>query len=226
MSSTKATYYSKLFRDFAAIPSNEYRQIVRFYERHEQAIRQLDFEEYFALLMHYTDALFEVAAYQKHLLMADIVIETAVISNVRLYQGEDVFERHLFRKAASLYYLMQYREAIVILEQLVKINPNRLLYARFWSLCASRLIPTWLHQARAASIFLLLLSALLIAIELLFVRPFYSMFIDSVEWSRTALFLGGVLSLAGSEGLHRWLVYQQIRAVAQKSRQYKTEKKQ
>ena len=53
------------------------------------------FEEYFEILTSYVNALFEAGAYQKHALMADVVIEASIINNVRVYQGIALFEKTL-----------------------------------------------------------------------------------------------------------------------------------
>ena len=78
----QSTYHSKEYRDFRAIEPGDWRGVVRFYEKNEAAIRGLDFEEYFELLLAYTDALSEIGAWQKHLLMADVVIEISVMENL------------------------------------------------------------------------------------------------------------------------------------------------
>ena len=107
----QSTYHSRIFRDFKEIDAANHRRIIRFYEDKEEDIQRLDFEEYFQLIVAYVNALFEVGAYQKHLLMVDVVIEMTIVHNVERYKGEDIYEKMLFRKAASLYNIMEYAKA-------------------------------------------------------------------------------------------------------------------
>ena len=114
----QSTYHSRIFRDFKEIDAANHRRIIRFYEDKEEDIQRLDFEEYFQLIVAYVNALFEVGAYQKHLLMVDVVIEMTIVHNVERYKGEDIYEKMLFRKAASLYNIMEYAKAEYILREL------------------------------------------------------------------------------------------------------------
>ena len=64
----KSTYHSKVFRNFKEIEREDYHNVIRYYEANEEEIGQLDFEEYFELLLAYIHALFRLEKYQKHLL--------------------------------------------------------------------------------------------------------------------------------------------------------------
>jgi hypothetical protein len=129
------TYYSQLYRNFRAIEAGEYRKLVYFYERHEKEIGQLEFPEYFELLVTYTNALFEIAAYQKHLLMADIVIELSFAENITEVGGQEIFHTTLFQKAASYYNLFDFPKAIYVLTELIKMIPNDKEVAEFLEKC-------------------------------------------------------------------------------------------
>ena len=51
------TYHSPIYRGFKSIETDDRRAVVRFFEKHEKAIIQLEFNEYFELLIAYTDCL-------------------------------------------------------------------------------------------------------------------------------------------------------------------------
>ncbi len=119
MNYLKSTYHSQIYRDFRDIEPTEYRAITRFYEDHVDAIHQLDFEEYFELLVAYTDALFEIGVYERHLLIVDEVIETTILKNIKFFEQEDIYYRMLFRKAASLFNLLEFEKAAHILRELI-----------------------------------------------------------------------------------------------------------
>lgn len=210
MAYSSSTYHSRTYRDFKEIEPVDYRRIIRFYEEREDAIQQLDFEESFELLAAYVNALFEVGAYQKHLLMVDFAIEMAIRYNIGMYHGEDIFHKLLFRKAASLYNRMEYEQAEYILRELVRIDPAGRDAAQFLKKCLRRREPSFLKTAKAGSILLFMLSAFIISLEVLFVRPFYKLYAEPVEITRTAIFLAGWVALLGSIALHRYRVERKV----------------
>lgn len=199
----KSTYHSKIYRDFREIGADNYRKLIHFYEQREEAIRALDFEEYFELLMAYTDALFEVGFYQKYLLMVDVAIELVIMHDVKDRSGEDLYLRLLFRKAAAHFRCLQYDKCDYVLRELLRIDPHHGDAALFLRKCLRHKNPALLRHAKAAAIFCFLLSALVICIEVLFVRPFYDVHTDLVEMSRNSIFGLGCALLFGGLLLHR-----------------------
>ena len=217
----QSTYHSRIFRDFKEIDAANHRRIIRFYEDKEEDIQRLDFEEYFQLIVAYVNALFEVGAYQKHLLMVDVVIEMTIVHNVERYKGEDIYEKMLFRKAASLYNIMEYAKAEYILRELIKIDPHSEYAILFLRKCLRKKEPGFLNTAKAGSIFLFLLSVFVISIEVLFIRPFYKAHVEEVEFTRTAIFLLGCFVLVAGLLLHRWLVQRRVDSFVEKTRSAK-----
>ena len=210
MSFQSKTYRSSLFQSFKAIDAGEFRQVMRYYERNEKAILQLDFEEYFEMLVAYTTALFETSEYQKHILMADVVIETSIIENISIVNGHEIFKSTLFRKAASHYNLFEYEKAIHVLRELLKIEPNNQDNARFLEQCLREHKPQIARHSRAIAILLFLLAALTISIEVLIVRNFYPDFASYIELSRNIMFFLGISILLGGAFWHRWKCYNEV----------------
>lgn len=218
---SRPTYHSLIYRDFREIEGNAYHQIVRFFEEREEAIKQLDFDEYFEMLLAYTNALFEMGAYQKHLLMADAVIETTMENNIRLYRGEDVFRQMLFKKAASCFNLQQQDGAEHILKQMIRISPGDADAALFLRKCyIARRSALW-QNSQATAIFLFLLAALVIAVELLVVRSFYTLHVPLVEMSRNSIFALGLLAMGGGYLGHRVRSHYAVRALVGEAQRVK-----
>ncbi|MEN0002852.1 MAG: hypothetical protein AAF798_01865 [Bacteroidota bacterium] len=215
MSFLKSTRYSKIYREFQAIDALAFQQIVRFYEEKERKIEQLPFEEYFELLVTYVNALFEIGAYNKHLTVVDLVIEASVINNIQYYKGEDVFYKMLFRKAASLFHIHKYEETNYILRELLKMNPQDKSAALFLKKCLRKRNTKLIQSGRAIAIFLLLLTAFVIAFEVLFVRPFYELYTPLIERLRTLIFISGPLVLALCFAIHRWLADRKVQQFIQ-----------
>ena len=172
MSFESQTYHSPIYRNFRNIEAGEYRHIIRYYERYEKEILQLDFEEYVELLVTYTHALFEIGDYRKHLLMADVVIRTSILQNVTKVRGKEIYHATLFKKAASHYNLHEYSEAKHILEELIKMNPYNTLTVQFLGRVMRDNKPRYLRNTHAASVLFFLLSAFTICIEVLLLKYF------------------------------------------------------
>lgn len=216
-----STYHSQIYCDFREIEASAYRQIVRFYEKNEDAIKQLDFEEGFDLLVAYVNALFDIGAYYKHLIMVDVVIEISILKNIKKFNGGDVFYKMLFKKAASLYNTLEYDKADYILRELIKINPFDKDTVLFLKKCLRKKESRLIVKTRELSIFLFLLAALLISVEILFVRPFYKAHIGMVELSRTVIFGLGVVSLLIGVLFQRWAVEKEVNQFVADIRQQK-----
>lgn len=200
------TYHSAVYRNFKAIPPNAFREVVRYYEENEPVISKLDFEEYFEMTLTYTDALFECGKYREHLVMADPVLETVIRQNIFRIKGRDIFRETLLRKAASLYHTGHYHQAENVLGELIRIDPRNKACRLLLKRCFRRLWPRLVSVTRATAVFLALLLLLLTAIDFLFVKPFYPIFIPMVAAARNTLLIGGVVVFSAGE------IYRHIRS--------------
>jgi tetratricopeptide (TPR) repeat protein len=204
------TYRSTLFQSFKAIDAGEFGQVVRYYERHKKDVLKLDFDEYFEIKVAYTRALFEMGEYQKHILMADSVIETSILENLSMVNGQEIFQSMLFKKAASHYNLLEYKKAIHVLRELLKIEPKSYENARFLEQCLRKDKPKIARDTRAVAIFLFLSAALTISIEMLFVRNFSIDLVPFIEISRNIMFGLGLFILLIGSFWHRWTCYNEV----------------
>ena len=177
---------------------------MRFYEEHQLQILTLEYEERFELLIAYIESLFETGAYQKYLDMVDDAIEISIMNNIKIHKGYNIFQRLLFRKAASHYHLVQYDQAEHILKELVKICPSEDTYARFLQKCMRRQKPTFLKTARAFGIVCFFVSAIIIVAELFYFRNFKEEYTTIVELSRNIIFVLGCLSIIAGEAFYFW----------------------
>ncbi len=218
-------YRLKIYRNFKAIEATDYHGIARYYERFEQDIHVLDFEEYFDCLASYTTALFEIGDYRKHLVMCDFLLETIIIQNVESWGGEDLYTKTLLAKAASLYQLQEYPKAAHILQELVKISPEASVFAKkLWKKCLLRQKPGWLMRTRAVAVALLLFTAAFIAFEIFVVAPFFSQYHAKVQFAHNLLLLLGILILMVGAMRHLWLCQQHIRRFIQTAQRRKMNK--
>lgn len=219
-----STYHSKLYRGFKEIEPNEYHSLVRYYEAYEEKIKQLEFSEFFELLILYTEALFEIGAYQNHSLMVDAAIEISVVNNIKFYNKKDIYFELLFKKAASCYNLMKYDEAEHILRELIKMDPYNSISIRFLNKCLLRKKSFFIRGAQALSVVFFLLAAMVISVELIIIRPLYEMHTSSFEFYRNSIFILGVFILGGSELISRFEIKRQVNAFVVQAKKRKVRK--
>ena len=189
------TYHSPIYRDFLGIPDKNYREQITYYEKQELEISKLGLDEFLELLYTYSNALFHVGAYRKYLLVSDSVIELVFRYNIYTFKEEDLLRKTLFQKAAAHYNLHEFSRAGYLLSELVKMNSSEQDVVLFYKKCRQQQYPEIRSIFRATSIFLILLSAGLIALEILFIRPFYGMYVSLVAHSRNTLFVLGCISM-------------------------------
>lgn len=224
MYSEKPPHYSPFYRDFRAIDPSDKQRIIRRYEEEEQAIGQLDPHEYFDLTVRYVDALFASGAYRKHLLMVDLVIFTAIDQNILTHEGEDVYQRMLFHKAASAFRLRDFELAQHICRELIKIDPTAAIYQRFYRTSLFVASHKLLQFGRASFIFCILLAALAIVLDLLVVAHFFPAEHTAMIWLRNDLLLAGFLGLVLSYTYAYFRASREVKVFSQAALKKKTTK--
>lgn len=162
------------------------------------------------MLVAYTHALFEISEYRKHILLADIVIETSIIENINYVNGQEVFQSMLFKKAASHYNLYEYKKAIHVLRELLKIEPNNRENMQFLEQCMRDDQPQIAYQTRAIAVFLFLAAALTVSVEVLVIRNFYPEWGYHIELTRNIMFITGLLILIVGSIWHRWTCFDAV----------------
>jgi len=217
MATHRYSYPSRIYRDFFSIPPTDYQGHIRFFERNEEAICQLAWDEHLELLEKYAAALFTVGEYRKYLLIADVLIEAALDGAT---PGAPPFEQILFRKAASYYQIAAYEEAAHVLEELIRIRPDhedaRLFLLKVMGKKQRRLRA----QLLAVAVMLAAFGSLLYSAELLLVRPFYAMYVSGAEQLRMLVFTGSLACWLGGGAYVYLRSYYQVHSfvLAQKRR--------
>ena len=195
-------YYSRIYREFKSLDEKAYRAMIHYFEKNESKIEQLDFDEYFDLLISYTTALLQNEEYHKHLTVSDQVIAVSMSQNVVSYNGEDILQHMLYQKAWSYFKLSEYKRATYMLSELLKINPfdsesEVLLYKSLW---AEK--PRFLQYFKAIGVTSFLVCALVIAVEIILIRTLFPDYTAIVELSRNCIFLFGIASLFIGYAIH------------------------
>ena len=206
-------HYSQLYRELRAVDPADYHRIIRMYEEREAEIGRLDVLENFELTVYYVDALFETGDYRQHQLMVDLVIHASIRHDIRHVPGreEEIFEYQLFRKAASAFRIQDYATAEHVLRELVAMRPQNVVYLRFLRTTLFRRRTDVLQFGRAACIFCMLLTALVVTVNLLVIKNFYPQHAPATTWISLDVFAIGLLSLFGAYGYAYYLAWREAR---------------
>ena len=219
-------FQSELYLKFLGIGLKKYRKVILFYEENEIQIMALHSDEYFELFISYINALFEIGEHEKFLLNVDEGIEMSITRSVNLYRGEDLYHKLLFRKAACLYHQMRYAEAKYILEELIKIQPWNDHSIMFLKKCIRAKKPSYVMDTIAAGVFLFIITAGIIAIEVFVIRQFFDEYTLLFEICRNAMFLLGVVVLISGHAIHFWNVHKSVEVFVNNERKRKRQLKQ
>lgn len=202
---------SEVFSEFKALDHRNFHAVIRFYERHKNEVFDLRFHEAFILQLHYTNALYEIGHYEKHLQQADNIIELSILNNIQYYQGEDVYIKTLFQKSQSLYALEAYTEAIHLLKELIKISPNQKTYGKALKRCLIQSKATYLQHLQASGIVAFLVSFGIVIINVLLIENFYSEYQTLFVRLYTIGFLLGSILLGAGLLIQRFLIHNEVR---------------
>jgi len=202
--------HSDVYLSFQEIEQLAYRDKVRFFEQNEALISSLEFHEYFEMLKGYLDANFEIAAYNKYIYHCDRLIEYCITEDIPNYKA--IYEKALFKKAASYFNLMKYESASKILKELIKIDTANRDYHFFLRRCYELEDQVIVKKTRAISMLLFLISAFIICMELLVVKHFYANFTSEIIFLRSMVFIVAFLILIGGEGWQRYKALSKVNA--------------
>jgi tetratricopeptide (TPR) repeat protein len=212
---------SKTYEAFLAIEAMAYKEKIQFIEENFFMLRQLDAEEYFDMMDLYGEALFEAGEYARQAKLADHIVEMSIERNIILHHGQDVYFETLFKKAASLHNLDKIDQAVHILKELIKINPDHESTKLFLINCIIRQKKPSVRPYRNISLMLLLASAVIIAVELILVRRLWPSWTMIIEMIRNGLFITGVILLIAGEVMMRYRAVEDVYSFSRSTRKKK-----
>jgi len=214
---------SKTYDAFLAIEAMGYKEKIQYIEENFFMLRQLDGEEYFDMMVLYGEALFEVGEYARQAKLADHIVEMSIERNIIMHRGQDVYFETLFKKAASLHNLDKIDQAVHILKELVKINPDHESTKLFLINCIIRQKKPSVRPYRNISLVMLLSSAVIIAIELILVRRLWPSWTMIIEMIRNGLFIAGVILLIAGEVMMRYRAVEDVYSFSRNTKKKKEE---
>lgn len=200
--------HPETYLNYYRLGSHAYREKVRYYEEHPGDIALLPYDERIEIDIDYVLCLFEIGRYQRYLEKVDPVIETVITENIFEYQGENIFNILLLRKAASLYHTHNFDKCEKIASQLLKIDPTSEIAAKLYSLCHRRKENTVTTLLRAIAISGLLAVISITFVRILLIEPFYDQYLQPFVTIRNVLLAISFLSLLSVEIYHQYRFFQ------------------
>lgn len=221
MKTRSKTSYSTLYQAFLEIDEGDHREKIRFVEKNASSIANLEVIEYFEIMYIYHNALFEIGKHDTQLEIGDRILEMCIMHHITKCLGEDPYLETIFKKAAALYNVGEYPEAQHVIQELLKLHPDHEPSKLFLINCLVKERKQEVIPFRSVSIVAILSSAVVIAIELLFIRPHAPAYTEYVEILRNALFVIGVLSLISGEV---WIRYKAVNQAMDQVKEYRNKR--
>lgn len=188
-----------IYKSYLEINPKAYQDKIHYFEKFKTDIYNLPFYLCVEMQCDYIEALHQTEKYQSVIGKIDKLIETVIIDNVHQINGEDIFKSLLFIKADALYKNIEYAKSHQVITALIKIdgdkNESRNLYLN------NRIDELRYNgqKIRAICILLFLISAFIIAMEILMIRSLFPEWVNIFTVSRNGLFCLGLCTYFGYE---------------------------
>lgn len=117
-------YRLRLYRDFKALAAHDYIGLIRYYERHEEALHGLDLDQFLDCTLAYTQALSETGDFRRHIVMCEYLLGISIRENIVIWGGENLYHRLLYEKALSHRFLQEWEACTHALTELLKMDPR------------------------------------------------------------------------------------------------------
>lgn len=220
VSNTYPTYDPNLLLAFHELEEKAYRDVIHFFEAHQEVFYLLDVPDYLSCKFRYTQALFELGRYYSYLEVVDEMLEEVIYHTItRLDEEEDVFQSLLFYKAACYYHLMEYKQAITILTEMLKINPMHKSAAFLYRKCKVKCSPLFVDRLKQYGVLGIMLAAISISIDLLVIQAFYPNYDFVIKACRNILLFTSLTSIITAELGFRVFIYARLQQRLQQYQQ-------
>lgn len=201
---------NNFYFEYHRIGSNAFRDKVRYYENNRTQVNYLTYEERIDVDLDYLLCLFEIGKYHKFLSKADALIEVVIIDNIFIYNGLNIYNDLLFKKAACLFNTGQYKKSEKVLKSILKLDNENDSARMLFGKCKRKQGRDWYEGTKAIAI-VMFLSAFVIAVaELFIIKPFYGELLSSFVMLKFTCFILGILALVGNELYLRYIIGKEI----------------
>ncbi len=208
----KDSIYFQYFRN----GDNSFMHKVKFFEDHKADIEYLDIDLKQEILIDYILCLFEVGRYEKFLNDVDYVVEMVIAENIFEYNGENIYNLLLRKKAACYINLQRPSEALKLIRQLLRVEPDNINLPYFYYICNRKISQGSEDIIKGIAIISLMCGLSLKFAETFVVDPFFSDYLKAFSTITTSFFIIGSALLVSNEVYRRWYINREIKKIQRK----------
>lgn len=202
----KGNFYIEYHR----LGDTSFRDRVRYYEDHRTRLNELDFSKRIEVDLDYSMCLFEIGKYHRYLGIVDRLIETVIIENIYEFNGGNIYNNLLFRKAACLYNTGQFQKSEKVLKALARLDKENAEARLLFSKCKRKQNRGWYEGIKAIAMVMFISAMSLGFMEILIVKPFYNEYIRTFSNLKWAFIIIALVSLVSNELILKYTVAKEI----------------
>lgn len=196
--------------------NSSYMDKVRYFEDHKSDITLLAEERRQEVVIDYMICLFEIGRYETYLKEIDPIIEMVVIENIYEFNGENIFNLLLRKKAACYINLKRPKDALPLISQLMRLDPENVNLPYFFYICNRKISQGSEEIIKGIAIISLMCGLSLKFAETFVVDPFFGEYLRTFSIITTTFFVSGASLLVINELYRRWYIQSEIKRIKRK----------
>jgi tetratricopeptide (TPR) repeat protein len=211
-----------LYLDYFSKSTNAFTEKVNFFETHRTALNNLDDYQIQEIKIDFTLCLFEIGKYERFIHLVDELIEMVISENIYTFNGSNIFNLLLRKKASALINLNRHDKALPIIEELIKINKKDKNLAYIFYLCKRRLNKGSEEIIKGTAIIAIIFALSLKFAVIFAVDPFYSEYLYTFSTITTTLFTFGALLFFYNEVYRRHQIKKELKYIYNLSKTFRS----
>lgn len=196
--------------EYHRMGNRAFRDKVRYYEENRSYVGHLKYEERIDIDLDYVLCLFEIGKYHKFLSKVDNLIEIVIMDSIYEYNGVNIYNDLLFKKAACQFNTGQYVKSEKVLKAIVKLEPKNNLARTLYGRCKRKQSRDWYEGMKSVAMIMLIFSIFVTIIELLIIRRSFNDYAAMFSGMKIFFFIFGMLSLIANEVYLYYIVGKEI----------------
>ena len=187
------------YKSYFGLGDLAFHEKVKYFEDHTDAFESGYDELTNEVKIDYVLSLFEIGRYQRFIEKVDPVIELVIEFNIFEYQGKNIYNLLLLRKACSYINLNAYDHATPILSQLLNLDPANKLVSLLYARCLKQDTKSRVEVLRMLAIVSCMSGISLQLASIFIVDPFFSEYLHLIEIGSLGMLLTSTVLLLVNE---------------------------
>lgn len=189
-----STHLNDIYYHYLLIEDKAYSEKINFVEEYYSYISKLDTVIRIEILYNYAVALFELGRFNQVISISSKLAETVIVENIKHIGELNIFEELLYLKGEAHLSKNETQKSLHVFSELIKMNSGKKKFKEALIQTNKQINMQETQKIRAICMSLFIGSGIIIALELLLIRPFYPEQISLVEITRNSMFVLGMVS--------------------------------